>query len=92
VNMGYYVTQDRRVVLRVVRHNERPQHVEAPIKPYFYVEEPRVTVARYYASRVGIPITVHNTDLRTIDGTVVSKVETQFQSRLDYLEGLCLRG
>ena len=92
MNMGYYVTQDRRVVLRVVRHNERPQHVEAPIKPYFYVEEPRVTVARYYASRVGIPITVHNTDLRTIDGTVVSKVETQLPKQVGLLRRVMPKG
>jgi len=92
VNMGYYVTQDKRVALRVVRHNERPQHVEAPIKPYFYVENSKVTVARYYASRVGIPITVHNTDLRTIDGTVVSKVETQLPKQVGLLRRVMPKG
>jgi len=92
VNMGYYVTQDKRVMLRVVRHNERPQYVEAPFRPYFYVEEPKVTVVRYYASRVGIPITVHNTDLRTIDGTVVSKVETQLPKQVGLLRRVMPKG
>jgi hypothetical protein len=52
----------------------------------------KVTVARYYASRVGIPITVHNTDLRTIDGTVVSKVETQLPKQVGLLRRVMPKG
>jgi len=92
VNMGYYVTQDKKVTLRVVRHNEQPKHIEAPFRPYFFVEQPKVSVVRYYASRVGIPITVHNTDLTTIDGTAVSRVETQLPRQVGLLRRVMPKG
>ena len=92
MNMGYYVTQDKKVTLRVVRHNEQPKHIEAPFRPYFFVEQPKVSVVRYYASRVGIPITVHNTDLTTIDGTAVSRVETQLPRQVGLLRRVMPKG
>jgi len=92
VNMGYYVTQDKKVVLRVVRHNERPRHVEAPFKPYFYVEESKVTVARYYASKLRVPITACETDMRTISGVRVLRVETQLPKQVGLLRKVMPKG
>jgi DNA polymerase I len=60
-----------------IREAGREFTIPAPFKPYFFAQEAHKAVVEYYAKRKSIPVQISSTDLKTLDGLPVVKVEVE---------------
>jgi DNA polymerase I len=51
--------------------------IPAPFRPYFFAKESHKAVVEYYSKRKKIPVWVESTELKTLDGQPVVKVEVE---------------
>ena len=72
----YTYSQKDGLQLRV-RVDGKDTLIPAPFKPYFFVKQSYERVVSYYARRKGINIHIEQTELKTLDGHIVSKVEVE---------------
>jgi DNA polymerase elongation subunit (family B) len=71
-----------------LRVQGRDLTIPAPFKPYFFVQESHWKVVEYYASRRKIPVHFESTDLKSLDGQRVVKVEVEQPHQVAYLRDL----
>jgi DNA polymerase elongation subunit (family B) len=72
---GTYAYSQREGLRLILRESGRDIELDAPFKPYFFVKRGHERVVEYYAKRRGISVHIEPTDLKTLDGHLVSKVE-----------------
>jgi DNA polymerase elongation subunit (family B) len=82
---AYYTYSPKNGLFLHLRVDRRNIDIPAPFKPYFFVKSTHEKVVEYYAKRKGIPIHIEQTELKTLDGHNVVKVEVNIPTHVSML-------